>query len=1077
MPLDLEEPFNDVFTKRRIVDGNNQIFNQTTKRWIGQQTTTGTAYINKHKLTKLGNPKAHQKAVYIETRKKVSRGWTFVNYYRENQVSISIMANSILSKLHPDMDNILLDIRGIDEEAQSFFRTIKLHYGMKKKDLFNKINETQFSGEFVLTESGGFELDTELDTSFFRLRYRQLKMKGYGARKDLKTINTEYFKAKSFPSEHGDCLLAILKDGQHISTIRHELGIEGPITLNDIPKLEKYFAININILNDVVTTNKKFRKNKTTVTIDYDYYYETQNLQKGKCIDILLKDEHYSLIIEYKELYFDPICGDKLVSTKSGPKEMSDLAIRKSLIRQGRKLTEENKVDEENYETKFIFFDIETIFNPYTSDILEPYSVAWHVASLGPPRKFSDKNLDKIIEETYFLRGKGCLTKFVRWIENNDTNIKYILIGYNNSRFDNFALLKSVIKIDSFTRMNFVQNSILPLTFSGRHVTFDLCRFVMSSLKDACNNFKTFPKKLDGFSHYEPQNAFMEGGWPTLDNWMDENSENLIKYNKIDVLSTENLFHTVRIAYQKMTGVDILEYSTLAQLTYDTFKKSIRGTSLKIPAPVTWEDDKFIRDAITGGRCQDFKQEYDTYEELACVDVKSLYPFIMLNRRFPIGEYIPTKKYQEKYLGIYSVKITKQPEIKIIPNRGEETLDWEYEGEIVKNLTSIEIECLKRNGGEVEFLTNYQDKYVGMYWPTASNKLFKKYFTPIKDEKTKQDKLNDAKDTDYNPALRNITKLLLNSLSGKFVQRNFEDVIEMIKNGKEQDKFDKKTKDQEVKMIIGDYRLLSGPLIEEKIYKPKSAKPSYIGVFIYAYARTYMYDLIYSRYPLLYTDTDSAILKKSDYQDFKTKFIETVGLYDGNCSNIHRVLKNEGKTITIGSEFGQFEEEFKASGKFCESYIIGKKMYCVEIKNEKGVIQKESKYRLKGVNLTRDRFISKKIADKIDSIKDTQERMMYVYKLKQELDYEYENLLEIFDKNGNSKQRLLSIEIFRALSKGEAYFLCGQIKKVDCMTMKQAYTTKIVKKDGSIEVEIGHHTLKNLNFHNRMDKKWDTHNL
>ena len=216
-------------------------------------------------------------------------------------------------------------------------------------------------------------------------------------------------------------------------------------------------------------------------------------------------------------------------------------------------------------------------------------------------------------------------------------------------------------------------------------------------------------------------------------------------------------------------NADILNYTTLASLTYDTFKTVNKTSTNKIPAAETEEDDLFIREAIIGGRCQDFKVEFRVNDRLYCVDVKSLYPFIMLNSSFPIGRYKKTKAYRNDKHGIYSVKITKQPNIKIIPKRrdeGEDVLNWDYEGKMRCVLTSVDIECLKRHGGDIEFIPQDNKDYIGIYWNDHTDNLFNNYLAPIKDEKTRQDQLAKADDPKYNPALRNICKLLLNSLSG-----------------------------------------------------------------------------------------------------------------------------------------------------------------------------------------------------------------------------------------------------------------------------------------------------------------------
>lgn len=896
---------------------------------------------------------------------------------------------------------------------------------------------------YRISASDTFNEGYELDTKFFRLTF-DTNLLGNSGRKDLKIIKTKYFKCKSYPAKEGDCLLAIIRNGKQIQTIRRDLKLDGGIKIEDIPSLEKYLKININIFNDEILIDKKIKdtdsSNKTIVSYEYEKFFESNNIYKGITYDILLKDQHYSLIYSKKELFFDQICGDMLKMTKKGPKMLTDLQIRKSLVRQGRKIAGD-KNDDDNLKEKFLFFDIETIFNPYKLYMLEPYSVSWHISDKAI--KFSSENIEKKIDECQLLIGENCLDKFVNWIENNSDGVKYVLIGYNNSRFDNFPLLRSLINADIFTSLMFVQNSILQLRFGQKNRCFDLCRFVMTSLDNACKSFNISPKKLQGFSHYEPQNAFMRGGWNVLQTWIVDHYEKLERYNKIDVLATENLFFTVRIAYCKLLGLDILDYTTLASASYDKFKNT---NEYNINAPPTRELDIFIRKAIIGGRCQKFVKNHNINELLSCVDVKSLYPYVMLNRHYPINKIIQTDKYINDKLGIYNVKIIKQPSKNIIPFRNTDgSLDWEYEGKIKTELTSIEIECILRHGGEVKI-------YDGIYWNNSTDKLFEKYFEKIKEEKTKQDLLNKQQDVNYNPALRNIAKLLLNSLSGKFVQRNFEESHELVKNIKEEAKFFEKTKSQELKLMIGDYRLFRGELKDDKIYSVKKAKPSYIGVFIYAHARTYMYDILYSNYNVLYTDTDSGLLCKKDWDDFKNKYIECVG--EGPLK-YYKLTDKQTNIPTIGNEFGQFEEELNTKGKSCISYIIAKKIYCIQIKDKNGVIQKESKYRIKGINIRRDRWLSQDIVDEINQMKDNDKKKEYLYNLKKELDKKYDETKDIKNNECNTYEQLEILNHFKELEEtGKTNFLCGQIKKHEKLYMTQSFSIKTLTKEEIVENDI-----------------------
>lgn len=402
----------------------------------------------------------------------------------------------------------------------------------------------------------------------------------------------------------------------------------------------------------------------------------------------------------------------------------------------------------------------------------------------------------------------------------------------------------------------------------------------------------------------------------------------------------------------------------------------------------------------------------------------------MLNRHFPCGEMKYTKEFKKDKLGMYRVRITSQPDDKIIPLRGEETLDWESTEIIDAIITSVEIDCLRRHGAEYEIIP-LDDKTdnIGVYWEEYSDNIFKDFFEEIKNEKTRQDEYARDKSPLYNPALRNICKLLLNSLSGKPLQRNFDTTIEMVKNEKEQEKFNKKVvKDHtELLLLFSNCVLLHGKIQEEKIYDAKKAKPSYLGVFTYAHARTYMYDLLFSRYDVIYTDTDSGVLTRADYDDFAKKKIKKYGKAPHNYYG----LADDG-IDTIGGDFGQFEEEFDSHGKDCESYFIAKKVYAVEIRDGEGNLTPHSKYRMKGVNLglngqaTWDCLISKDEAEVIDTLEPSLETNQHLY--------------ELFKDHLKDKRD--PMEPFRRLSEdGECYFFCSKLMKKN-LHIAQSFSIK-----------------------------------
>jgi len=1075
--------------KRVLRDENGKIIkgkDGKTNYWpVNLNSREGIKLCKSNNNTVLGLQSIKAKTKYNILASKKSRGWTKINYGRDTQTTLIKMCNSILELAkgkkwstvtfrlfeHADGNYDYVEDEKDNRQVKQVPETTDIFRSLTIRDDDNgkRINAKELYGEVAgmiadvhFHGSDAFGAKMDIDTTFFALSYKE----NIGNSKINRTDNgskkkTKYFYSKSFKCADGDCLLAIICNGHKIKTIRKDLDLpDGGVDVKYMDILENYLKININVYDDAIKTKKIIldtdHENKTHAELDdYVYFYKSES-EYEETYNILLHDNHYTLITKFRPIFFDKICGDELKLDERNPKRpipLSKMAIEQSILGQGRpffnpsykykekkKITRKEKADEEKkgIRLRAIFFDVETIFNRKNTNLLEVYSVAWCSADLKdmisvlvePLEKEAD--VDERIKNTHFESGHNSMAKFVEWlVDNEEDGVHYYLIGYNNSRFDNFPLIKELINNDLLNNVLYVNNSLLKVYFGGSYETFDLCRFTMCSLKSACEDFQTL-KKVDGFSHFIPQDAFNRNGWSGLMEWVDNNKKELIRYNKIDVLATQSLFNVVRKAYLTITGRDILQYTTLASLSYKAF-----ASTNKTAKPVeTMELDEEIRESYIGGRCQNFKtKKFNEWDGLKMFDVKSLYPYIMLNRAFPTGEAKYTKNFKKDKLGIYNVRIISQPKIKIIPSR-DGTLNWDDDGEITARLTSVEINALDRYGCEYEFIpwNDIAVKCIGIYWESYSTNLFTNFFEPIKNEKTNQDIYKKKKDDKYNPALRNICKLLLNSLSGKMGQRNYETSAHLCKNNDDEKKVESKCNYDSIhlKFQYGDYRILEGDKKTKFIYNNNTAKPSQISAFIYAWSRIYMYDTIFSNYDAMYTDTDSALLRRDDGEDFEKKFIKTCG----EQPHIYHELSSKG-IKTLGDDFGQFEEELGIKDKDgIEAHILAKKLYCIEIIDEKGQVRKDkSKYKLKGVNIKRDILLSHFHLKKINSL-EGEEKNDYMHEL---------------HKNNEGVNHDL-ILAFRQLSEqGVCYFATSQLKKAD-FNIKQIYSIKKISISDDNEV-------------------------
>lgn len=772
-------------------------------------------------------------------------------------------------------------------------------------------SEQEFLDRITLYQMGGSVAGSDvvgeglvLDTGFYQYVYIEENKDGNmfldeagGNLTDGSYVKSNRYVVRNYESVDNNCFISCMVDNRRslkqCDKIRCELfnkfGIEygRSIRVSDIAQLEKYFNKSISVMDD-----------------DGNFIYEGE-FESKQNVRMLLKDGHYTKILK-----------DKIINKK--------------------------KLKKKKKKELYFFYDLETIFDRNDISFLKPYSASWFVHD---PEKEFVYDESKHFIQCKFSKGENCMDDLMKAISSCPRGYVYKICGFNSSRFDNFFLANIASKNCMLDKHNFmyVNNSILSMGICNGNKVFDLCRFVASSLKNACESFKTNPKKMEGYSHTIPQQHFDSGGFDGLNKFINENYEYVERYNKFDVLALCDLLMKVRKGVKTLFDGEILtDYMTIGQMSYKMFKNKNKEELLR---PKSLEDDTFIRNALCAGRTQSYYKRNKYEGLLKMVDVKSLYPFVMMNREYPIGEYKETSEYVEDKLGVYRVKIISQnmkwqdgavsnfmksnPEYKreyapvVYPMRSKDKiipLNWEHRGEIDANLTSVDIECIRRNGGVV-------DVFEGIYWEKKSGKVFTQYLEPLMNEKNNQDLLKATKSDKYNVALRELCKLFSNCLSGKVIQKNYEDIFTRITTKKDlEDALEKVEGNNFSVYAHGNIHYFEGKLKEHLTFK-KSSKPCQLGVFTYAFAREYMYETLLNKYVCLYEDTDSALLPQCEYE---------------------RLIKNRSEIIDTG-KYGCLEEEV---GDATKSIMLAPKSYCVI--NEKE--QYKSKIKFKGVKKD-DRYL------------------------------------------------------------------------------------------------------------------------
>ncbi len=720
-----------------------------------------------------------------------------------------------------------------------------------------------------------------------------------------------WYRAVSYKSAEGDCLLAVARavgttkplnaagKVMRNAGVRQLLGIPpGPIaaTADNLERLAGAFGVGFTVFGPEPVITRTFEDgdghNRCRVETAPDVIaYGGAALPKQA--RVLLQDGHYYHITRDNTPYICPITGD--VGKMREPAE-----LRERVLAQGRPWRganfEEPERKRRSYKEMLCVLDFETTWDPATCKI-EPYRAGF---IFFEPSEYPDGDFRPALqrERVQILAGPNCARDFVaELLSPRLARYRVKVITYNGARFDNYLLAEAACACDALTEVFYTGNAIRGLRI-GRHSSLDLCKLVQGSLASACASWKTLPAKLDTsrvselvpfvFTHADIQAARIAG---TFDQWMAAHGADLDRYLIYDVLSTASLYMKVLPALSAVTGVPAGEKatSTVAGASYAGWLAHLAAHNIPTPpAPATREEDTFMRAAMTGGRVQVFHPEAPYIEaDMRMVDVVSLYPTIMsaqnaelvdarapqlLWASFPTGAAVATDVYRPGFVGLYRVTVVRQDPAKaVLPRKTGDALDWRCAGGFDTHATQCDIELIRLAGGEVEV-------HGGYYWPAARRDLFGSYLAGVMTEKNAQDGLKAAGSPDYNPAKREACKLVMNSLSGKVGQQNYDYVAKLVKGRRRQlraeAKYFRDGRADEWIPLGAETCLLVGRKPEGAEYDAARAKPAYLSSLIYSYSRAYMWLFVIRDYDVLYMDTDSALLRVAEYERLRAALPE-----------------------------------------------------------------------------------------------------------------------------------------------------------------------------------------------------------
>ena len=267
-----------------------------------------------------------------------------------------------------------------------------------------------------------------------------------------------------------------------------------------------------------------------------------------------------------------------------------------------------------------------------------------------------------------------------------ENEIRYILIGFNNSNFDNYILADHVLerhhnlskddewqpKINEDSIM-YNGSELLRFKINGCHEVFDIKKHIVGSLKNCCKDFKieSFAKQdcddYDLWTELHDKKCLMEKV---------KNDKNLIKYNDFDVISTGLVFFRYEMALKQLDNckdIKLTDYSTMGQVIWkiaqDYWKDGDYATKFPL---LSWDQYQTLQQNKIAGRVEMFNgvQKF-LGDAMMSLDVCSLYPFVccVYNQAYyPHGEIIDDPELNIKTIGQYTKFITTNVPNEKMPN-------------------------------------------------------------------------------------------------------------------------------------------------------------------------------------------------------------------------------------------------------------------------------------------------------------------------------------------------------------------------------------------------------------------------
>lgn len=559
--------------------------------------------------------------------------------------------------------------------------------------------------------------------------------------------------------------------------------------------------------------------------------------------------------------------------------------------------------------------------------------------------------------------GQRSLEKLVQYLRQK--HVYGYLYFHNGSGYDFHLILhellrQGVITKDTMILMRGTRILSVIIKENPRLELRDMYLFLPSSLKRLCKDFKV-PDEIakSDFDHSLIQSALdVALHYPLIE-----------KYIRNDVLSLEFIFKKFSKGLWDIVNLSMGPSISLAAHAMKMWKTLEDPKVIsEIYLPHNLEEYDIFRQMYYGGRVLPTLRAYDSvfkvfeknredYDEngyytmnnedylkaipdtLKMVDIVSLYPSQMLYQEYPIGKakrFRISSNVMEKfefaafntsdksliYRSCYKIDVTAPPIL----------VGFLFDRVTVKDRSSQNL--YKKENTWYCGVDLYEAVRLGykitkihevIRWPRRAY-IFKNFITKLFEVK-------EANKADKSSAGYLSAKSSMNSVSGKFGQRIVEEVTfitPLLPDNPEQEW--SRYNNINIETFFHNEEIIGHCMNAKKQTTDIAlSQPTYLSVFILSYARLLMSEILDSvngyndtSNTLLYTDTDSLIIRKSTFEKIPSKF--------------------------IGKKLGQLEDEYP-NDYIIAARFLAPKTYTLEIlkKQDNGQFLKFYKTRMKGI--------------------------------------------------------------------------------------------------------------------------------